>query len=270
MIRKVVAHNVSSKKSYTLPFSHRRNLARLALNPRGNLLLSVDEDGRAILTNLPRRIVLHHFSFRSPVSALSYSPSGRYFAVGVGRLIEVWHTPSTPDSNADGELEFAPFVRHRVYAGHHDTIQSLEWSSDSRFFLSSSKDLTARIWSLDPEDGFVPTTLAGHREAVHCAWFSKDQETLYTVSKDGALFQWAYTAKSGDANDGAVDRDVSDEGDHSNMRWRIIERHYFLQHNAKVTCATFHAETSLLVVGFSNGVFGMYEMPDFNQIHTLR
>jgi hypothetical protein len=25
-----------------------------------------------------------------------------------------------------------------------------------------------------------------------------------------------------------------------------------------------------LVVGFSSGVFGLYEMPDFNQIHTLR
>jgi periodic tryptophan protein 2 len=89
----------------------------------------------------------------------------------------VWHTPSTPDV-AGGDLEFAPFVRHRVYTGHFDSVQNLEWSSDSRFFLSASKDLTSRIWSLDPEDGFVPTTLAGHRQAVLGAWFSKDQETV--------------------------------------------------------------------------------------------
>jgi len=25
-----------------------------------------------------------------------------------------------------------------------------------------------------------------------------------------------------------------------------------------------------LVVGFSNGLFALYELPDFNQIHTLR
>lgn len=170
-------------KSYTLPFAHRRNIARLALNPRGNLLLSVDEDGRAILTNIPRRVVLYHFSFKGEVSALAFSPSGRYFAAGIGRQIEVWHTPSTPDV-ADGDLEFAPFVRHRVYTGHFDSIRSMEWSSDSRFFLTASKDLTAKIWSLDPEEGFIPTTLGGHRQGVVGAWFSKDQETVGMV---GAL-----------------------------------------------------------------------------------
>ena len=90
----------------------------------------------------------------------------------------MWHTPSTLDSNIDGELEFAPFVRHRVYTGHYDTIESIRWSGDPRFFLSASKDLTARIWSLEPEEGFIPTTLAGHREGVESAWFTKDQETV--------------------------------------------------------------------------------------------
>lgn len=65
-----------------------------------------------------------------------------------------------------------------MYAGHYDTVQSLEWSSDSRFFLSAAKDLTARIWSLDPEEGFVPTALAGHREGVLGAWFSSNQEEV--------------------------------------------------------------------------------------------
>jgi len=170
-----------SNKSYTLPFAHRKNISRLALNPKGNLLLSVDDDGRAILTNLLRRIALYHFSFRSAVSALEFSPSGRHFAAGIGRQIEVWHTPSTPDSNVDGGLEFAPFIRHRVYTGHYDDVLSIQWSTDSRFFLTASKDLTARVWSLDPEQGFVPTTLAGHRQAVLAAWFSKDQETVGTT-----------------------------------------------------------------------------------------
>lgn len=142
------------------------------------MLLSVDEDGRAILTNVPRRIALYHFSFRSPVSSIVFAPDGRQFAAAIGRQVEVWHTPSTPDAGADGELEFAPFVRHRVYTGHYDNVESIEWSGDSRFFLTSSKDLTARIWSLDPEDGFVPTTLSGHRQAVVGAWFSKDQESV--------------------------------------------------------------------------------------------
>ena len=171
----------SSNKSFTLPIAHRRNIARIALAPRGNLLLSIDEDGHAILSHLPRRLALHHFSFRGSITALAFSSSGRHFAVGQGRFIEVWNTPSTPESSDDGHLEFAPFVRHRVYAGHSDTIQYINWSSDSRFFLSAAKDLTARIWSLDSEDNFTPTTLAGHREAVIGAWFSGDQESVLVL-----------------------------------------------------------------------------------------
>lgn len=168
-----------SNKSYTLPYSHRRNISRIALNPQGNLLLSIDEDGHAILANFPRRIALHHFTFKGAVSALSFSPTGRHFAIGLGRFLEIWKTPSVAGSQGKDGIEFAPFVRHHRHAGHHDTIKSLQWSSDSRFILSASKDLTARIWSLNPEEGFVPTTLGGHRKAVLGAWFSKDQETVY-------------------------------------------------------------------------------------------
>ena len=125
--------------------------------------------------------MLHHFSLKGSITALSFSPSGRHFAIGIGRFIEVWHTPSTPESSSEEGLEFAPFIRHHAHAGHHDTVQGIQWSGDSRFFLSASKDLTARIWSLNPEDGFVPTTLAGHREGLLGAWFSHDQEM---VSRD--------------------------------------------------------------------------------------
>lgn len=255
-----------SNKSYTLPFAHRKNIARIGLTPRGNLLLSVDEDGFAILTNVPRRISLYHFSFKAQVTALSFSPSGRHFAVGLGRKIEVWQVPDTPDSTVDGELEFAPFVRHHTHTGHFDAVQHIEWSSDSRFFLTSSKDLTARIWSLNAEEGFTPTVLSGHKQTVIGAWFSENQETIYTVSKDGAVFDWQYVKP---VNRIEEDDEMRDADDDSDMRWRIVQRHYFMQGGAHVRCADFHPETNLLVAGFSNGLFGLYEMPDFNMIHKL-
>lgn len=131
--------------------------------------------------------------------------------------------------------------------------------------MSAAKDLTARIWSLDFEESFVPTTLAGHREGLIRAWFSSDQEAIYTVSHDGALFHWTYSQKP------QLDepRDVVEDGDESRLNWRIAQRHYFMQNNAKVKCAAYHAKSGLLVAGFSNGIFGLYEMPDFNMIHTL-
>jgi periodic tryptophan protein 2 len=140
--------------------------------------LSIDEEGQAILANFPRRLAIYHFSFKSSVTALSFSPAGKHFAVALGRRIEVWHTPLTLDSSAEGEIEFAPFVKYHSHTGHHDDVRKIEWSGDSRFFLSASKDLTARIWSLSDEEGFTPTTLAGHREGLQGAWFSADQESV--------------------------------------------------------------------------------------------
>ncbi|KAL8921560.1 MAG: hypothetical protein Q9172_003959 [Xanthocarpia lactea] len=261
---RVSVFNLVHNSSYTLPFAHRRNVSRLAISPDGLVLLSVDEDGQAILTHLPRRLALYHFSFKASVSALVFSPSSKYLAVGVGRSIELWHAPSIPSPASDEGLEFAPFVRHRVLAGHHDTVQGLDWSSDSRFFLSSSKDLTARIWSWSSNEDFTPTTLGGHKEAVIGAWFSADQELIYTAGQDGALFQWHYTSllEHSPNEDDTVREDVP-------MGWRITERHYLTQPGAKVSCIAYQATSKLLIAGFSSGLFGLYELPDFNMIHTL-
>ena len=61
-----------------------------------------------------------------------------------------------------------------------------------------------------------------------------------------------------------------DQLDDDNMQWRIANRHYFMQNNATVICAAFHASSNLLVTGFSNGIFTIHELPDFTEIHTLR
>ncbi|KAJ5919972.1 hypothetical protein N7454_009807 [Penicillium verhagenii] len=256
---RVTVFDLVHNTSYTLPFSHRTNIDRLDLSPKGNLLLTVDETGRAILTNFQRRIAIHNFSFKGRVTALKFSPSGRHFAVGVGRRLQIWQTPSTPGTETNGEIEFAPFVLHRDLAAHFDSISNIEWSSDSRFLLTASRDLTARVWSLNPEDGFEPTTLAGHRQGVITAHFDAKQEFIYTVTQDGALFRWEYVAKK----DPETDEEIGE------AQWRITKKDFFMQSDATVNCAAFHAASNLLVVGFSNGLFGLYDLPEFNMIHQL-
>ncbi|KAI1615200.1 periodic tryptophan protein 2 [Exophiala viscosa] len=256
---RVTVFNLTKNTSYTLPFSHRKNITHLDLTPDGNLLLTIDEDGRAILSIFPRRLAIYHFTFKTPISALAFSPDGHYFVVGLGRKIQAWRTPSTPTGGANGDLEFAPFILHREYGGHFDEVRHMSWSGDSRFFLSASKDLTARIWSLDPEEGFEPTVLSGHRQQVRNAWFSASQESIFTVSEDGALFRWEFVASQQD------EEETADPGDE---RWRIVQREYFMQ-TAKLKCAAFHPTTNLLTVCFANGLFSLYDIPSFSNIHSL-
>ena len=53
------------------------------------------------------------------------------------------------------------------------------------------------------------------------------------------------------------------------IRWGVSGRNYFNQAGAKVVCVTFHAGSALLIVGFSSGVFGLYELPSFANIYSL-
>lgn len=123
----------------------------------------------------------------------------------------------------------------------------MRWSGDGRLLCTASKDLTIRVWAMDAKQeglAFVPATLSGHRDRVVGAWFGDPQgRSLYSVARDGFLFHW--------------DKQQEEGG-----QWRCQERHVFKkERTAVVSGAELHAASSILVVGFSNGVFGLYEMP---------
>lgn len=259
--------------SFTLPFETRKPIARVAVSPANpSLVLVADEDGHALLMNVTRRALLAHMSFKLPVRDAQFSPDGRYLAVTHGTQVQVWQTPSVL------VREFAPFVLHRTYVGHFDDVLSITWSKSGRFFLSTSKDMSARLFSLDPLPGFRPKTFTGHRDAVIEAFFSLDERTIYTVSRDGACLTWA--AKESD--EGEMRQDEASDGDAGAAaamnapenriaftRWGVMQRNYFHQANTQVVCAAFHAGTSRLVVGFSSGLFSLWDLPDFQAVHTL-
>lgn len=50
--------------------------------------------------------------------------------------------------------------------------------NDFRFFLTTSKDMTGRLYTLYPVEGYRPKTFAGHRDAVLNAYFSADHKSV--------------------------------------------------------------------------------------------
>ncbi|KAF8171499.1 WD40-repeat-containing domain protein [Pholiota molesta] len=265
---RVSVFDLVNNKSFTFPFENRKNIAVIALSPDGNVLISVDEDGRALLVNARKGVVLHHFNFHKSVKDIQFSPNGQYIAVTHASHIQVWRTPNHL------LREFAPFTLHRTYTGHHDDVLSIQWAPDSSCFITTSRDMTARLFTLNPVEGFRPKTFAGHRDAVLGAYFSADGNTIYTLSKDGAVFTWKAKQTSDDENseddEGPIASTSTDVLNRiANTRWGVHKRNYFNQPGTKVVCSTFHAKSNLLVVGFSTGVFGLWEMPGFSNIHTL-
>lgn len=267
---RVSCFDLINNKSFTFNYQHRKNVSRIALNKQGTLMITVDDNGRAILVNFVSRVVLHHFNFKGIVYDIKFSNDGHYFAVAVDRFVQIWKTPDFSE-----DRQFAPFVRHRNYAGHYNDVLSVTWSADLRFLVSTSKDLTSRIFSLHSEDKDAAMTLTGHRNYVVKAFFNSTQEIIYTISRDGALNQYEYIKIPGENSDS--DSESSDsEGDEENdeekdskMQWTITSKNFFHLEGTRVKCADFHAPSNILVVGFTNGEFRLYELPEFNLIQQL-
>lgn len=260
---RVSCFDLINNRSFTFDYQHRKGVARIALNKQSTLMISVDTDGRAILVNFVSRVVLHHFNFKGEVKSIQFSEDGQYFAVAMERFVQIWKTPDYTE-----DRQFAPFVRYKNYAGHFNDVISVTWSQDSRFLVSTSKDMTTRIFSLHSEDKEAAMTLAGHRDYVIRAFFSENQEIIYTISKDGALFQWEYV--SGDNElESETEEESESETENSKSQWRITAKNYFHMDGVKVKCADFHAKSNILVVGFTNGEFRLYELPEFNLVQLL-
>ncbi|RCK66116.1 Periodic tryptophan protein 2 [Candida viswanathii] len=256
---RVSCFDLIKSQSFTFSYQHRKNVNNIALNKQNTLMISIDDDGRAILVNFVSRVVLHHFNFKSRVNDIKFSPCGKYFAIGIGRFVQIWKTPDMTE-----DKQFHPFVRYKIYLGHFDDVLSVIWSSDSRFLISTSKDMTCKMFSLHSDEKDIAMTFAGHRDYVINAFFSKDQEVIYTVSKDGALFKWEYTERPSKEDEESDD----DEDDEKPMSWRITSKNFFYA-DGKLKCATFHPDSKLLITGFTNGEFRIYEIEDFNLIQLL-
>jgi len=265
---RVTCFDLKNNKSVTLPFETSKNISKLCLSPNNNVLLSVDEDGKCVLFSLHTNSKLDFFNFKKKVYDIKYSPNGKYIAVTFGRGVQIWHAPGST-------REFAPLTLLRSAMGAYDDVKCINWSTDSRFILFGGKDMTARVVSLHKMKNFKNWVLTGHRNVIVNCFFVINSVNCYTVSKDGAVFVWQCDRSMTDFEVDEIKRKHQDDDEESTGKdnngptWSLESKHFFHQDNTQLTSAEFHQKNNLLVVGFSSGLFMLYEMPDFIQIHSL-
>ena len=274
MLYSAVGNRVSGfdlvrSRCFTFPFEARRNIARIALSPDGAILLTIDDEGRLLMANVLRRVVVHHLNLKQRVTDVKFSPDGKWVAFAIGRLVQLWATPTL-------ERSFTPFALHKTLGGHADDIICLAWSADSLFIASGAKDMTVRVHSVHKLPGYVPASLTGHRSSVRAIFFDEAGETIYAVTRDASLSVWelgprpdADTAEVGAARAQAVAEGGVGRGEHAiGHWWTLTSRHYFDKEHARVTSAGMHTVTNMLVIGFAHGVFALYELPGRGRADT--
>jgi periodic tryptophan protein 2 len=294
---RVTVFDIVKHTSVTLPFESRAMIKRMAMTPDGRLLLTIDEDGHSLCVDFSHRTVLYRFNFKRTPEAVEFSPNGKYFAITTGKKIQVWFTPGK-------ERVFAPYVLHQTFSGHHDNVLSLNWSPDSKRLVTGSADLSVKVYMIRPppkdpsknllltmdkysgsnvnnindddnknkDNNLYSTTLAGHRGQVVACFFTSSGRGITSVGSDGAVFEWI--EESQEITRGQADNTIDDDDGGTNdfdvlTRWKLSDKHYIQQDHAKITSANMVGAKNLLLVGFSSGVFGLYEMPGVTNIYTL-
>ncbi|XP_039116001.1 periodic tryptophan protein 2-like [Dioscorea cayenensis subsp. rotundata] len=298
---RIAATDLVKSQTITLTLEASTNLSRLDASPDGHFLIAVDDAGRMYYVNLRRRVLLHGMTLKGPASALRFSPDGALFAVAIGRRVQVWRSPGF-------RKEFFPFERVHELRPCAADVTVINWSPDSAYLLVGSKDLTVRLYCLKSYGGSKkPYLFLGHRESIVGAFFAMKKNDnayrVYTISKDGAVFTWKLDESQhlddskrmdldppspgtpeqrspGENNNESMEEfeengrkrrlgDGESEIPLNRAKWELVKKDFFMQTPAKLTACDYHRELDMVVVGFSNGIFGLYQMPDFVCIHLL-
>lgn len=294
---RVTCFHLLEHTAHTLPIESRKNISVMALSPDGRLLLLIDEDGRCLVVSTESQIALHRFNFKKPVRAVAFSPCGNFLAVTMDRKIQVWRSPGL-------RRDFTAFSLVKECRGHTDTVTCLRWSADSSFILSGSKDRTVRISASTNNHAAarrkrlrLPSsiTLSGHREPiVGCFWTHAREDDLTagpkapmsvcSVSRDGAVFLWDRVPDNttdSSPSDGASSSSSESDNYEAGQRylslldmlkggaWTLRKKKFIHHDRAKIASTAFNDQQKILLLGFSSGVFGIYRLPQCQQIHTL-
>ncbi|KAK1442531.1 periodic tryptophan protein 2 [Babesia gibsoni] len=295
---RVTVYDLQTSKCTTLSSQTRSDLAIVSYHPTLPLAILIDSHGYGYILNLLRDRILHRLQFKSSstipteknhssllppneaqrlVTDAAFSPDSKYFAVAIGTKLCVWRSPA--------EQLCWRMSLHRELVGHMDTINSLDWSSDSRFICTASADLTVRLWSVNPIEGFVPCAFVDHRRAVKAAFFSADMHRICAISREGVIIVWKVAGADEDGENAAkhlgrnkkkADRmtkpmEAGNSADIATAVWVKETQAYCNQaRNTVVSRVAFGKATNLVVIGFTGGIFGLYRFPSFDSIYTLR
>lgn len=166
-----------SNVAQTLPFQNRSNIARVEVSPDRRTLITIDVDGFALIINFMKKVVIAHFNFKAPVTAFAFSPDSKFFLVATSKKVKIFETPSVTHK------VYSPMILYKKYGNlHSDDVVGVAWTTDSRFFVTWSTDLTMKMMSLHKIEGFLPFTFGGHKKNIIQAFFSEENDRLFSVS----------------------------------------------------------------------------------------
>ncbi|NJM21971.1 MAG: hypothetical protein HC836_28795 [Richelia sp. RM2_1_2] len=105
-------------------------------------------------------------------------------------------TSVSPDGNnkvnvnpGDTTIKLTTLNKTLILRGHTSSVNSFNFSKDSKILASASVDGTIKLWSLE---GSELTTLNSYNGSVTSISFSPDGKTLASAHTDGTIIFWNF------------------------------------------------------------------------------
>ena len=196
-----------------------------AVSPDGTILFAAPERTRGIAWDMNTRRRLYRMKGpHTNIYQATFSPDSERIGTFNSRTASLWDA-----SNGKHLLRFE---------GHNGWVNSLSFSTDSRWAITASGDRTAAIWASGT--GVERVRLRGHTDEVTGAFFRRSSAHVVTSGQDGTVRLWdrddgtllaslvAFDDQTWAVVDPSGRFDASDDGDVRGLHWVIDDTPYDL------------------------------------------
>lgn len=209
----------------------------------------------------PFELVRTYADCDDKVTALDWSPDSNFLIVGSKDL-----TTRLFCAKKLNGVNIKPFL----FLGHRDSVVGAFFGVDKKTnkackAYTITRDCYIFSWVYNENEGKFDEPEGADSEPPSPGTPDRDGEGILEGEANGNTKK--RKAISGKAK--ASDFDEERASFLQRGKWSLMRKDNFSQAPSKLTACDYHRGLDLVVAGFSNGVFGLYQMPDFVCIHLL-
>jgi WD40 repeat protein len=199
------------------------------LSPDGLSVMTASRDGVATLCDLNKGTKRQLWQTNRELYATSFSPNGKYSAIGGEGFVQVWETDTDKPVCSVTPIGY---------------VDSIKFTFDgSQFVVASGNERGGHIYLYDTRQPWRGTELTNGPAVYRWAALSRDGTRLVTGSEDGIAQVWEFETM----------RPIGDS----------------IKHSSWVVCAAFNSDGSRVATASSDGKVKVSDAVSGKLIHSL-